>query len=206
MKRHRRIHRMLRLWTALMISIAFAASPLLLLSASISAEEETKAEDPREGKAVQVVDGRRKTDSPFFIKYNVAGGREFHCSYNDSSWLGNSWTSSVLASAGENVTLNYEVSMPTVDMVVATCWSWMYDDVDPTKGPFSEANMDVGTYEFSATYNKSVRYYDGDGNVIDENKETKELASFGAVDYGSFSINPKAGRKASRSVWTRITM
>ena len=195
MKRHRRIHRMLRLWTALMISITFAASQLLLVG-NVSAEEATKAEDPREGKAVQVVDGSRKTNSPFYIKYNVAGGRDFHCAYDDGSWLGNSWDATVLASVGENVTLNYEVSMPTVDMVVATCWSWMYDDVDPTKGPFSEANMDVGTYEFSASLNTSVRYYDDDGEIIDEKKETKELASFGAVDYGSFSINPKAGTKS----------
>ena len=196
MKRHRRIHRMLRLWTALMISIAFAVSPMLLLVTNVGAEEETKAEDPREGKAVQVVDGRRKSDSPFFIKYNVAGGREFRCAYNDSSWLGNSWAANVTASAGENVTLNYEVSMPTVDMVVATCWSWMYDDRDPTKGSFSESDMDVGTYEFSASYTLSVRYYDGDGEVIDEKKETKTLASFGGYDSGSISINIKEGTKS----------
>ena len=126
MKKTRRLQRAIRFWTAILIGVLFVAAPLLCLSPDVvHAEEETKAEAPREGKAVQVVDGSRKTNSPFYIKYHVSGGRDFTFHYNDSSWLGNSWTSDVTASAGENVTLNYEASMPTVDMVVATCWSWM---------------------------------------------------------------------------------
>lgn len=197
MKKTRRLQRAIRFWTAILIGVLFVAAPLLCLSPDVvRAEEETKAEAPREGKAVQVVDGSRKTNSPFYIKYHVSGGRDFTFHYNDSSWLGNSWTSDVTASAGENVTLNYEASMPTVDMVVATCWSWMYDDRDPTKGPFKESDMDVGTYDFQAYVVTDIRYYDKDGEVIDEKEETKDLASFGAVASGSFSINIKPGTKS----------